>query len=234
MITPIKYDQLGKASHGWLEARHHFSFANYYNPKRMGFGVLRVINDDIIASGTGFAKHPHQDMEIITYVRSGAISHKDNQGNTGKTSAGNVQVMSAGTGIFHSEYNHETTDTNLYQIWIEPAEKSVTPRWDQREFPQETVRNHLPLLVSGQPNSEDKDTLFIHQDAEIYGGRLTSGTKINHHLKRNGYLLVSEGELTINNIKLQQGDGAEITDETDLVFVAKSDVEIVLLDIPAT
>lgn len=233
MITPIKYDQLGKASHGWLEARHHFSFANYYNPKRMGFGALRVINDDIIAAGTGFAKHPHQDMEIITYVRSGAISHKDNQGNEGKTSAGNVQVMSAGTGIYHSEYNHETTETNLYQIWIEPSEKSVSPRWDQREFPQDPVHDQLPLLVSGQGSAQNKDALFIHQDAEIYGGRLTQGTTINHHLKRNGYLLVSEGELSINNVQLQQGDGAEITDETDLLLVANSDVEIVLLDIPA-
>ena len=134
MITIYPYEELGHADHGWLDARHHFSFGRYHNPERMGFGVLRVINDDIIKAGKGFDTHPHKDMEIITYVRKGAITHRDSNGNEGRTEAGDVQVMSAGTGIFHSEYNLEDEDTNIYQIWIEPHKLDVTPDWSAHEF----------------------------------------------------------------------------------------------------
>ena len=147
MIKTYTFEQLGHANHGWLDARHHFSFANYYNPERMGFGALRVINDDIIKAGAGFDTHPHKDMEIITYVRKGAITHRDSRGNQGRTEAGDVQVMSAGTGIFHSEFNLESEDTNLYQIWIEPNKIGVQPRWDAREFPTEETEGVLTLLV---------------------------------------------------------------------------------------
>ena len=168
MIEHIPFEQLGKANHGWLNANHHFSFANYYNPKRMGFGSLRVINDDTIAPNTGFAPHPHDNMEIITYVRSGSVSHKDSVGNSGVTKQGQVQVMSAGTGIVHEEHNRSSKDLTLYQIWIQPNERDVTPRWGTKDFPTHSDTK-LPLLVSGFPN--DNDALFIHQRARIYGGK---------------------------------------------------------------
>ena len=139
MINIIKYNDLGGADHGWLKAKHHFSFASYQNPERVHFGPMRVINDDVVSPQTGFASHPHDNMEIITYVRKGAITHKDNMGNVGKTEAGDVQVMSAGTGVVHSEYNYENEDTNLYQIWIYPNKKDVKPRWDAKKFPKEEV-----------------------------------------------------------------------------------------------
>src|ERR1700742_2117012 len=135
-VTVIPYEKLGHADHGWLDARHHFSFAHYWNPDRVHFGALRVINDDKVAPGRGFGTHPHDNMEIITYVRQGAITHKDSMGNTGRTGAGDVQVMSAGTGVFHSEHNLESEDTKLYQIWITPNKRGVKPRWEAREFPK--------------------------------------------------------------------------------------------------
>ena len=164
MINIIPYNTLGYADHGWLEARHHFSFAGYYDPERSGFGALRVINDDIIKAGAGFDTHPHRDMEIITYVRKGAISHRDSRGNEGRIIAGDVQVMSAGTGIFHSEYNLESEDVNLYQIWIEPGKQGITPVWNSHKFPNQPVADALTLLVSGDGNAP----LHIHQDVQIF------------------------------------------------------------------
>jgi len=145
MHTHYPYQELGRANHGWLDARHHFSFASYYNPKRMGFGTLRVINDDIIKAGRGFDTHSHRDMEIITFVREGAITHKDSNGNVGRTEAGDVQVMSAGSGVSHSEFNLETKDTNIFQIWIEPNQIGVKPRWDSHEFPDVSTTDELSL-----------------------------------------------------------------------------------------
>ena len=171
MITVYPYENLGHANHGWLDARHHFSFAEYRNPARSRFGTLRVINDDVIKAGAGFDTHPHRDMEIITYVRMGAISHRDSNGNEGRTAAGDVQVMSAGTGVFHSEFNLEDTDTNLYQIWIEPNILGVKPRWDSHEFPKQPVTEALTLLVSGDGTAP----LFINQDAYIYAGKISAG-----------------------------------------------------------
>jgi redox-sensitive bicupin YhaK (pirin superfamily) len=227
MINTVPFNSLGHANHGWLNARHHFSFAQYYNPKRMNFGVLRVINDDIIKAGSGFGLHPHQDMEIITFVRRGAITHRDNQGNEGRTEAGDVQVMSAGTGIYHSEYNLESEDTQLYQIWIEPNKRRVKPRWDSHEFPK-TETDGLQLLVSG----DDQAPLQIHQDAYVYAGRLKTGTKLTQKLKHQGYLLVSSGSVQVGDLLLEQGDGAEITHEKQVELMAHSDAQVLLLDVP--
>jgi len=233
MITVYPYATLGHADHGWLDARHHFSFARYWNPKRTGFGSLLVINDDKVAAGKGFGMHPHDNMEIITYVRQGAISHKDSMGNDGRTAAGDVQVMSAGTGVLHSEFNQESEDTTLYQIWIEPNARNVTPRWEMAQFPKQEVTGQLPVLVSGQKQHADAGALFIHADAAIYGGRLKAGTQIEQKITHQAYLLASTGEFTVNGAHLKQGDGAEITGEHSLLIAAKTDAEILIIDVPA-
>ena len=229
MIKIYPYQELGHADHGWLNARHHFSFASYQNPNRTGFGKLKVINDDIIQAKSGFATHPHQDMEIITYVRSGAITHKDSNGNEGRTEAGDIQVMSAGSGIKHSEYNLEDEQTNLYQIWIEPNEIGVTPRWDAKVFPKDPVTDKLPLLVSSK---NDSAPLFIYQDAQIYGGCLDAGTVIDHPIKSQAYVLISKGEADLDGNALKHGDGAEITDQSQIKITAIGRTEILVIDIP--
>ncbi len=233
MITVYPYEQLGHADHGWLDARHHFSFASYRNPKRHNFGTLRVINDDRIAAGSGFGAHPHNDMEIITYVREGAISHRDNLGNEGRTAAGDVQVMSAGTGVVHAEFNQEPGLTRLYQIWIEPREDGVAPRWEAQAFPKEPVKGQLELLVSGYQEDAGKGALYIHQDATIHGGKLTAGTEVNHPIRHQAYVLASSGSLRINGQELKQGDGAEITGDDTLHITALSDAEVLVIDVPA-
>lgn len=232
MIKIYPYENLGHADHGWLNARHHFSFAEYHNPQRVHFGTLRVINDDIIAGEKGFPPHPHKDMEIITYVRAGAITHKDSMGNEGRTGAGDVQVMSAGTGVTHSEYNLENEETRLYQIWIFPREKNVEPRWDAMQFPKEIVKNALPVLVSGQKEHAGSNALFIHQDAAIYGGRLSAGKVVTQNIKYQAYLLVSSGEILIDGEELKKGDGAEITGVKDFEIKAITDAEVLVIDVP--
>jgi redox-sensitive bicupin YhaK (pirin superfamily) len=233
MIKIIKYQDLGHHDYGWLDARYHFSFGEYRDPNRMGFGALRVINDDIVKAGHGFDTHPHRDMEIITYVRSGAITHRDSMGHEGRTAAGDVQVMSAGTGVFHSEHNHETVDTTLYQIWIIPRERNVAPRWDAMQFPKDFAENVLPLLVSGRAADADKSALTIHQDAAIYGGRMKAGTSITHPITAQAYVLVSEGRVSIDGETLTKGDGAEITDAKSVTFKALEDCKLVVIDVPA-
>lgn len=232
MLTIYPYEELGHADHGWLDARHHFSFARYYNPSRLGFGKLLVINDDIIKAGTGFNTHPHDNMEIITYIRQGAISHKDSAGNSGRTAAGDVQVMSAGTGVFHSEHNHEQVDTLLYQIWIEPSVKNVAPRWEQKQFPKDFAKNSLPLLVSGRDEDKNSGALFIYQDAAIYGGRLAAGDSITQTIKHQAYILASDGSFLINNTLMNKGDGAELAQEKTINITAKTDAEILIIDVP--
>jgi redox-sensitive bicupin YhaK (pirin superfamily) len=231
MIKIYPYENLGHKEISWLSARHHFSFSDYVNPERMSFGKLRVINDDIIKAGTGFGEHPHRDMEIITYVRKGAISHKDNKGNEGKTKAGDVQVMSAGTGIFHSEFNNEEIDTNLYQIWIEPQTNGVEPRWDAAEFPKQSNDN-LQLLVSGRDEDKGKDALYIHQQASIYGGLISQGKTTEHQIKDQIYILISYGEVEIDGQKMKKGDGAEVTDIKSISITALNDSEILIIDVP--
>jgi redox-sensitive bicupin YhaK (pirin superfamily) len=231
-VSVYPYAQLGHADHGWLDARHHFSFAGYYNPGRRGFGTLLVINDDRIAAGRGFATHPHDNMEIITYVRQGAITHRDSLGNTGRTAAGDVQVMSAGTGVQHSEHNHEREDTRLYQIWIRPNALNVAPRWKAREFPKEPVKGALELLVSGQPQHANKGGLFIHADAAIFGGRLRAGMSLEQAVKHRAYVLASEGSFTVNGVTLNEGDGAEVTGTKTLHISAPADAEVLVIDAP--
>lgn len=229
-IRVQRFGQLGEVHGSWLHARHHFSFGRYYNPERMGFGTLRVINDDRVKAGQGFEMHPHQNMEIITYVRSGAIHHRDNLGNEGVTNAGDVQVMSAGTGVFHSEHSGEGDDVTLYQIWIEPNEMGVKPRWKAAEFPKSFVQESLPVLVSGRPEHAGKNALFIHADAAIFGGRLEAGKSVRQAVSDKAYLLVSEGEVELNGTPLQKGDGAEIEHHTEVTLHATTDTELVLID----
>lgn len=230
MIKTYPFKNLGSANHGWLNAHYHFSFSSYYNPDRMGFGNLRVINDDEIKAGQGFPPHGHRDMEIITYVREGAVMHKDSLGNDGATNAGDVQVMSAGTGIQHSEFSHKTADTMLYQIWIEPNQHGVKPRWETKQFPKEFAQT-LSLLVSGYPEDKDKSALFIYADARIFGGRLKKGTATE--LKTNGqaYVLTSKGKVEINGTLLNERDGAEVTDEKTLNIKAVDDSEVLVIDV---
>lgn len=234
MIRVFPYDQLGRRQYGWLDARYHFSFGEYHNPQRMGFGLLRVVNDDIVSAGAGFPAHGHQDMEIITYVRKGAISHRDSLGNEGRTAAGDVQVMSAGTGVQHSEYNKESEDTALYQIWIHPRARGLKPRWDARQFPRDAVaaNDTLPVLASGYDDDIAAGALAIYQDAAIHGGRLAAGTAVTQPLRHSAYLLVSDGTVTIDGQTLSRGDAAEITEESAVTLAAVTDAEIVLIDVP--
>lgn len=232
MLTIYPYEKLGHADHGWLNARHHFSFARYYNPNRLGFGKLLVINDDIVQAGTGFNTHPHDNMEIITYIRNGAISHKDSVGNSGRTEAGDVQVMSAGTGVLHSEHNHEQVDTLLYQIWIEPNAKNVAPRWEQKNFPKDFAKNSLPVLVSGRDEHKNSGALFIYQDAAIYGGKVAAGETLTQTIKHQAYILASSGSFLINDTLMNKGDGAELTNDKIITITAKTDAEILIIDVP--
>jgi redox-sensitive bicupin YhaK (pirin superfamily) len=236
MLNHIPYSTLGVANHGWLKAKHHFSFAHYYNPKRMGFGTLRVVNDDWVQAGMGFDPHPHKNMEIITFVRSGAITHQDNKGHKGTTKAGEVQVMSAGTGIVHSEYNHSKSPLTLYQIWIETNKYNVQPRWESKLFPTTYSTSELPLLVSGY--AEDKnDALFIHQKARIFGGKVKKGAVFSHAITHQAYILASEGDFVLmnskgHNVVLHKGDAAEVSDSESINIEALSHCEILIIDAP--
>ncbi len=228
MFRIIPYDSLGHENYGWLDARYHFNFGNYYDPERNSFGALRVINDDVIKAGAGFDTHPHENMEIITYVRKGAITHRDSQGNIGRIESGDVQVTSAGSGIFHSEYNFENEETNLYQIWIEPRTRGLEPRWDSKKFPSKPVDDKLNLLVSGDADAP----LYIRQNARIYAGRLNRESKIEHEISGRAYLLVSDGDIEAISQILRKGDGAMITDVSTLSIKAQSDAEILIIEVP--
>lgn len=229
MLDIQRYDQLGHADHGWLNAHFHFSFAEYHNPARMGLGPLRVINDDIIQAGGGFAPHPHRDMEIITYVREGAITHEDSLGNRGKTAAGDIQVMSAGSGIIHSEWNEEKGQTRLYQIWIHSRNKGTPPRWEAKQFPK--AKGALHLLASGNEADKQKDALWIDSNGAIWGGVLKAGQVWSQPLSGAAYLLVSTGEITIEGHILKKGDGVAITDMPQLSIAANEVSELVLIDL---
>ncbi|MBL6958399.1 MAG: pirin family protein [Rhodospirillales bacterium] len=232
MIEVSKLEDFGHADHGWLNARHHFSFAEYHNPERMHFGPLRVWNDDHIKSGQGFPMHPHADMEIITYIRKGAITHEDSLGNKGRTVAGDVQVMSAGTGIVHSEYNLEEEDTDLFQIWIFPDRKGHTPNWEARTFPKEAREASLAVLASGRDGHED--ALPINQDAALFGATLKAGQSVSHALEegRRAYLVPVRGEIEINGERIPVRAGVAVTDEASITISAVEDGELVLLDLP--
>lgn len=233
MIKVNHYEALGRGDFGWLQARYHFSFSRYYDPARMGFGKLRVINDDRVKAGSGFDTHGHKDMEIVTFVRRGAITHRDSRGNEGRTEAGDVQVMSAGTGIHHSEFNRESEDTTLYQIWIEPREEGVEPRWEAARFAGRKAEGELPLLVSGRAEDTGKGALYIHQDASISGGLVEAGKEVSQPIRDQAYLLVSDGEIEIGDERLRRGDSAEITELDSVTVKALSDAEVILIDVPA-
>lgn len=232
MIEHYPYKDLGHHDLGWLDAHYHFSFADYLNRNRMGFGALRVINDDVIMAGAGFDTHPHKDMEIITYVRKGAITHRDSRGNKGRTEAGSVQVMSAGTGVYHSEFNFESEDTTLFQIWIKPKYEGVKPQWKAMHFPEGKIKKTLPLLVSGFEEDKQDGVLHIHQDARIYGGIIGEGQTLEHPITNQAYFLVSDGEVMVDGQRLTKGDGAEITKVRVVTVEAIKSSEILIIDVP--
>jgi redox-sensitive bicupin YhaK (pirin superfamily) len=229
MIEHRPFDKLGHANHGWLNARHHFSFANWYDPQRMGWGALRVWNDDEIGPKSGFPPHPHADMEIITYVRSGAITHQDSMGNSGRTGPGDVQVMSAGSGVRHAEYNLEDETTTLFQIWIEPQTHGGAPYWDAKPFPKDDRSGKFVPLARGH---KDEGALPIRADARVLGATLKAGETATWPLTpdRHAYLVASKGEVEVNGVKLAPRDGAAATGETELTVTALSDAEVVLVD----
>ncbi len=230
MIERRPFEQLGGADHGWLNAKHHFSFSSYNDPNRMSWGALRVWNDDIIAPETGFPPHPHADMEIITYVREGAITHQDSLGNRGRTEAGDVQVMSAGSGIRHAEYNLEPVATRLFQIWIEPTQRGGQPSWGAKPFPKGERAGKFVALASGF--AEDTDALPIRTEARVLGATLNAGDQTEYELgeHRRGYLVPAKGSVEVNGVTLHARDGAAIAQESVLRIKALEDAELVLVD----
>ena len=228
MIDIRPFDSLGHADHGWLDARHHFSFANYHDPGRMGWGAIRVWNDDRIAAKSGFPPHPHRDMEIITYVRTGAISHQDSMGNKGRTEAGDVQVMSAGTGVVHSEYNLEDEETTLFQIWVETDRPGAEPGWGAMPFPKESREGSFQLLASGDAGD---GVLTINADARVLGATVMSGGTLTYEADpaRHVYMVPS-GKVRVNGREANRRDGIAITGEGKVTIEAEEDVELVLVD----
>ncbi|MGM5002034.1 pirin family protein [Tardiphaga sp. 538_B7_N1_4] len=230
MIDLRPFDKLGGADHGWLKAKHHFSFGSHYDPENMGHGSLRVWNDDEIAPNTGFPAHPHSNMEIITYVREGAITHQDSLGNTGRTEAGDVQVMSAGSGIRHSEYNLEASTTRIFQIWIEPTQTGGQPCWGAKPFPKADRSGQFVTIASGF--KDDAGALPIRADARVLATTLKAGETAQYLLgsSRNGYLVPAAGAIEINGIRVNARDGVAIRDEANVTIKALEDSELVLVD----
>jgi quercetin 2,3-dioxygenase len=230
MIELRPFNSLGAANHGWLDAKHHFSFASYHDDARTHWGDLRVWNDDTIAPHTGFPPHPHRDMEIITYVREGAITHEDNLGNKGRTEAGDVQVMSAGTGIAHSEYNREDVTTKIFQIWIIPNRRGEKPNWGAKPFPKGDRAGQFVVLASGFDN--DNDALPIRTDARVVGATLRAGEVAEYPLgkDRRGYLVPATGAVEIDGVQINTRDGAAIKDVEIVRVRAIEDSEIILVD----
>jgi len=231
MIELRPFDTLGGENHGWLDAKHHFSFANYYDPARTSWGNLRVWNDDVIAPQSGFPPHPHRDMEIITYVREGAITHQDNLGNKGRTEAGDVQVMSAGTGIVHSEKNEEDVETTLFQIWIIPDKQGEKPSWGTKPFPKDDRSGRFVTLASGIDG--DEDALPIRANARVLGATLAAGESVEQAIGRDrkAYLVPTRGRIEVNGVAVNPRDGVAIADLESITITANDDAEIVLVDV---
>lgn len=234
MIDVTSLDDLGHFRNDWLDAHHHFSFGSYMNPDRMGLGPLRVWNDDTIVAKGGFPPHGHRDMEIITYVRHGAITHEDNLGNRGRTEAGDVQIMSAGTGIQHSEFNEEDETTQIFQIWIMPDREGHEPRWETKTFPRGEQAGSLVLLASGRDEDKDLGAPVIHQDAALFGATLADGQSVTHIFSgyRKGYLVPSRGTLLVNGTEIGERAGAAIAGEREITITARGEAEFVLADLP--
>ncbi|MEE4204708.1 MAG: pirin family protein [Erythrobacter sp.] len=231
MIELRPFESLGAADHGWLDAHHHFSFAGYHDPARVHWGSLRVWNDDRIAAGTGFPTHPHSDMEIITYVRTGAITHRDSMGNEGRTEAGDVQVMSAGTGVQHSEYNLEDSDTTLFQIWIIPDRRGGEPGWGARKFPKGERSGAFVPLASGIES--DGDALPIRADARVLGASVKAGDSVTYRPRsadRHLYLVPATGKVRVGDTEAKARDGIAITALAEVTVTALEDAELVLVD----
>jgi len=231
MIRIRKSNDRGHADHGWLDTRFTFSFAEYFDPKHVEFRTLRVMNDDRVAGGGGFPTHPHRDMEIVTYVLEGALSHKDSMGNGSTIKPGDVQYMSAGTGVAHSEFNASPTEpVHLYQIWMFPDKNGYKPTYDQKYFSTEEKRGKLRLLVS--PDGRD-GSVKIRQNNDLYATVLGAGQRVQHELKpqRHAYVQVARGSVTLNGEKLETGDGAEISEEKALELVGADEAEVLLFDL---
>src|SRR3954463_14569495 len=230
MIDIRPFASLGHADHGWLNARHHFSFADYHDPARMGWGAIRVWNDDEIAARSGFPPHPHSDMEIVTYVRQGAITHQDSMGNQGRTEAGDVQVMSAGTGVRHAEYNQEDESTTLFQIWVMTDRPGAKPSWGARQFPKGERAGSFVTLASGF--DDDGDALRINAGARVLGATLKAGETAELALDpdRHAYLVAVGGAIEVNGRRAEPRDGVAVTGEAALSLRALEDAEIVFVD----
>ena len=232
MIKTIKSNERHHANFGWLDTHWHFSFGAYYDPSNENWGAMRVFNDDIVEPGGGFGMHPHRDMEIVTYVLSGELEHKDSTGNKGVIHPGEVQVMSAGSGLQHSEYNHsKATPVHLMQIWIFPRTEGTKPRWEQHQFtPAERQGKLLPIVSSGNVGG----TLKIDQDAQIYVAALAAGSEVKHQTQpeRRPYFFAIDGEVAVNGVKLSKGDQARMAGESAVTIKAAKDSEIILLDVP--
>ncbi|MDC0874951.1 pirin family protein [Flavobacteriaceae bacterium] len=223
----------GEANHGWLQARHSFSFANYFNPERIQFGALRVLNDDIVAPGKGFGTHPHDNMEIITIPLEGALEHKDSLDNIGVIEADEIQVMSAGTGVYHSEYNKNSDrSVNLLQLWVFPNQKNVTPRYDQKSIKEFKKTNTLYPIIT--PNSEGA-TLWIHQDAWFHLGDFNQETSVSYTLNKDGngvYVFIIEGAAEIEGQRLQKRDALGVWETNSISIIAKENTRILIIEVP--
>ena len=244
MTEPIielrPFNSLGSANHGWLDAHHHFSFASYHDPARVQWGPIRVWNDDTIAPGTGFPTHPHNDMEIITYVRKGAITHRDSMGNEGRTEAGDVQVMSAGSGVQHSEYNLEDEETTLFQIWIIPDERGGEPSWGAKAFPKGERAGQFVTLASGnvpvgadEGGANDNAPLPIRTDAKVLGATIKAGESVTYAVsseRRHLYLVPATGKVRVNDVEANARDGVAMTKLEAVTVTALEDSEVVLVD----
>ncbi len=230
MLTVRKSEARGHVHHGWLDTRHTFSFADYYDPAQMAFRALRVINEDVVAPGQGFGMHAHRDMEIVTVVLSGELEHKDSMGTGAVIRPGEVQRMSAGTGVRHSEFNHSAKEpVHLMQIWLLPEEQNLTPSYEQKAFPTDTT-GKLQLVVARLPRD---GALRIHQDASLYIARLAAGDTVRHELapSRHAWVQVTRGALSLNGTLLEQGDGAAVSDERGLELSAKAPAEALVFDL---
>lgn len=227
MLELRPFDRLGTFANDWLDAHYHFSFADYHDPARMNLGPLRVWNDDAVQPGTGFPMHGHRDMEIVTYIREGAISHEDSLGNKGRTIAGQVQVMSAGSGIQHSEANLESELCRLFQIWIMPNQRGLPPRWETKPFP----RNHgkLEVMASGWP---EDGAIHLHQEARVLAAHLDKGDRLTHALNgRKVYLVPAKGSLSVNGVLVGERSGLVAVDEAILEIETLSDAELVMVEV---
>jgi hypothetical protein len=230
MIEIRPFSTLGRANHGWLDARHHFSFAEYHDPERLNWGSIRVWNDDTIQPGTGFPPHSHRDMEIITYVRDGAVTHRDDLGNEGRTEAGDVQVMSAGTGVTHSEYNLEPEVARIFQIWIIPDRQGDRPAWGTKPFPKGERTGAFVTLASGIRG--DEAALPIRADARVAGATIKAGETVRYSLGngRHAYLVTARGRILVGDVAAAARDGVAVRDEPEIAVTALEDSEVVLVD----